>query len=258
MVDLPIVAIRQDGQGDARLTPTAALAKNGIEYEPGDGGSVMFAVSTGLDVKALSGGNLDTVVSFDEVKLTLFVTDARLAFACSNFDKGGGWYGNSLLVMPINAISKAMAAHRSSHQSLTGQVRYAWLSSVGGATKTSLFAAESLRVVTRVPDAGGAAAVYLDFALPSDISATAVAAEVARRAAAYRLRAGEAWHYPDAAEALQRLVRASPLHSAGGEYSLHQFPGCWTASSTSSDLAALIADKFGGDMADEPVREPKA
>lgn len=72
----------------------------------------------------------------------LFVTDARTAFACSKFDKGGGFVGMGLGGVAIagvsNAVSKARASRRSAGKMLVAHVPHTALTGVVGANKKGL------------------------------------------------------------------------------------------------------------------------
>lgn len=243
---LGFVGIRTVGEADDRLLPTPDERPNSIVYEAADGPRVMFAVATALDVQVPSGDKLSSIATVTDIKATLFVTDSRLAFSCTRHDKGGGWIGSPSLALALNAVSMAWSSHRSRGTALTGQVRYAWLSAIGGSEKQGSLSRESLRVVTRRSIDGRIVPVYLDFTLPADISSTAIAAEVARRAARFRLDAGEGEDDEEARTALESLARATTLASSKGRFALHQFPGCWPASERSVELARLLLEKRAG------------
>lgn len=236
-----MIEVRSPQDRDDALAPTPGGVTNGITYEPADGADVMFAVATGMRVRIVSGGREETPLVLREAKITIFVTDSRIAFACTHYDKGGGWYGTSMLVLPFNAVSKALARRRSSGSTLTGQVRYAWLAAVGGSEKRGGLDSEQLRIVAHQPIDGGFATVYLDFTLPKDVSGPAVAAETARRAARFRLAAGDGRDDADDLASLHELAGTGTVPSQRGSFGLHTFPGWWPVSSASVDLKALIA-----------------
>lgn len=63
---------------------------------------------------------------------TTILTDRRLAFLTTDFDKGGGWVGFGVVGFAVaasaNAVSKQRAARRSGGKVLIGHVRHEWLS----------------------------------------------------------------------------------------------------------------------------------
>ena len=79
-----------------------------------------------------------------KVRIDFFITDARLAVACSKYDKGGGWVGGAAAMIVFNAVSKARAAIRSHGKMLAGQVRYPWLRWVASTPKTGFTSDERL------------------------------------------------------------------------------------------------------------------
>src|ERR1700756_1549456 len=70
----------------------------------------------------------------EDVEIFCYVTEARFAFVCPKYDKGGGWVGIGLVETPTaliaNAVSKRMAAHRSHGSALVGQIRHPWVWSI--------------------------------------------------------------------------------------------------------------------------------
>lgn len=240
-MELAIVGVRTAAETDGQLVPVPGTMPNSIVYEPQDGSQIKHAIATALRVDVERNHKRERALQVSEVRATIFVTDSRIAFAVGNFDKGGGWVGTSSLVLAFNALSRARASYRSRGLTLAGQVRYAWLEAIGGSQQYGVLDSERLLIVTRATVDGAKTRVYLEFTLPKDVSSTAVAAETARRAARFRLAAGEGSYDPEALAPLDALADSGTLVSEKGKFALHTFPGCWTASTASVDLAALIA-----------------
>lgn len=231
--------IREADGGSGLLYPVPARSgRNAIEFDRLDGARILQAPARAYSVQVHREGKFREMESVSEIHLTLYVTDARIAFCCSNYDKGGGWIGG-LSSLLLNAGSKALATWRSNGLSLVGQVRYAWLFDVGGFQPSGHTGSESLRIVMSRRVEGNPYKVVLDFALPKDVSSVKVAAEIARRAAAYRLAAGEALTDPDGASVLAALTRAEPI-IIGGKYGMHSLPSAWPMSEKSADLRAHL------------------
>jgi hypothetical protein len=65
---------------------------------------------------------------------TLVVSDRRIAFLTTQFDRGGGWAGfgaaGLAVAVTANAVSKRRAAQRSAGKVAIGQVRHEWLTGI--------------------------------------------------------------------------------------------------------------------------------
>lgn len=185
-----ILTIRTAAFDDGSLYPVLGDDRSPIELEDLDGSNVQTVVATALTVSELRGGELRQVARVRDIKAEVIITDARLAVACSKYDKGGGWWGigdGAVVALGINAISKARAAHRRKGKMLVGHARYSWLRSIGAESRAGFTSTEAIRlgVVSKLD--GAARDLYLTCTLPKDVSAVAVAQEVAHRAARYRL-----------------------------------------------------------------------
>lgn len=66
---------------------------------------------------------------------TVVITDRRIAFMTTQFDKGGGWVGFGVVGLTVaataNTVSKRRAAQRSAGRVAIGQVRHEWLTGIG-------------------------------------------------------------------------------------------------------------------------------
>ncbi len=167
------------------LFPVPGTDKNTIVMEDRDGSNVQRLTASEVIFKVGAA----TKFKDRKVKIDLFVTDARFALACSSYDKGGGHTflgGGGALVfnVGVNSVSKVRAKMRSRGKMLVGQVRYPWLHRVGSSPKTGFGTHEKLYFEMSVKGGG---TTTLTLYLPSNVSAAQVAAEVARRAARFRL-----------------------------------------------------------------------
>lgn len=171
------------------LIPVPGIGKNTIVMEERDGSHVQRLTASEVVFKV----GAQTKFKDRKVKIDLFVTDARFALACSSYDKGGGhtFFGGGALFLDVavNSVSKVRAKMRSRGKMLVGQVRYPWLQRVGSSPKTGFGTSEKLYFETSVKGGG---TTTLTLCLPNNVSAAQVAAEVARRAARYRLASKDA------------------------------------------------------------------
>lgn len=166
------------------IFPIPGAQKNTVVFEPRDGESIQSLTAKSLEFKT---GNR-TMLRVRKVRIDIFITDARFAIACSKYDKGGGWVGGATTMVVFNTVSKARAKLRSRGKMLAGQVRYPWLRWVASSPKTG-YASEETLILQCAAENG--TAMTLTLTLPKNIEASQVAAEIADRAARYRLSSEE-------------------------------------------------------------------
>ena len=142
------------------------VTRNGILLEERDGGDVRVISAKGLKLQAAGATELE----LDDVAIDVLITDARVALACSKYEKGGGWTGFGLSSIVVatapNAGSKALAAHRRRGKMLVGQVRYPWLAAAGSSNKTGWLSEERLILSVRIDD--GVARLWLTLPKSTD------------------------------------------------------------------------------------------
>lgn len=165
------------------MTPIPGAAPDTVVVEPRDGDRIQQL--TCRDVEAKIAGAKKPFFKAPEIRCQVLVTDARIAFACSKYDKGGGWFGGPAAIA-LNAGSKVLAARRRRGRMMVGHVRYPWLSAVYARNRGGVLGSEMLRLAVRSPLEEGT--LLIDLELPKDVDAIAVATEVIRRAASFRLR----------------------------------------------------------------------
>jgi hypothetical protein len=83
---------------------------------------------------------------------------------------------------------------------MVGHIRYPWIAGVYARNKAGWLGSEQLRLVVRFPSDKAKSQINLE--LPKDLDATAVAAEIIRRTAVFRLN-----HEPDLSEEEQSELR---------------------------------------------------
>jgi hypothetical protein len=115
---------------------------------------------------------------------------------------------------------------------LVGHVRYPWIQRVGSSAKTGWASEETLVFDTK---AGQGGQMRLTLTLPKNIEAARVAAEVARRAAIYRLASEEP--SGDTRARLEQLATSDPpLGTHDGEIRCYDFPEARWVSEESARL----------------------
>ena len=213
------------------IVPVPGTETDAIVFEPRDGSAVKTI--HGKSIRLDRGGSL--AAKSNDLKLAVYLTDSRLAFACSKFDKGGGWYGGATALIVFNAVSKARAAYRRRGKMLVGQARYPWIIRVGSTSKSGIGSEERLVIDAQ----GGDGASYrLTIGLPKNLDAAQVASAVANRAAAYRLACDPT--VDDVAnQQLRALAVVGPLppHPTKNHIAFHEFPGASRINPTSARFA---------------------
>lgn len=231
VLDVPEPGI-DDADERGLIFPVPGGEKNTVIFEPRDGDDVQSLTATALEFKL----NGRTAIGVRKVRLDLFVTDARFAFACSKYDKGGGWVGGVGTMIVFNAVSKTRAALRSRGKMLVGQVRYPWIEWVASARKKGWTSDEKLLMQCR--DEEGKT-LRLVLTLPKNIEAAKVAAEIACRAARYRLACG---HLDEEAEAeLRAIADGTAAPSTGEDTQVFELPGAQPMGEYSARLAPALA-----------------
>lgn len=210
------------GGGDGVLYPIPGEGPNSVEFDEHDGDVQGPVTATRIELsESVDGGKRKQLLVAEKVKVSVYITDARLIVACSKYDKGGGWYGG-VTALALNAGSKAMAAMRRHGKSLVGHIRYPWLSWTGYTTKAGFLSDESLRLSATVNDGASKHTLYLDLRLPKTTSAEKVAREITSRAARHRLATCDL--EPKVRAEVEALVDPPPLVPEPKAYSRWIFP----------------------------------
>jgi len=183
-----ILTIRTAEYEDGALYPVLGDERNEIEFERFDGSNVKVVYATALRVHRQVGSSLVKEAGIAEIQASVYITDARVAIACTKYDKGGGWRGASLAVPVLNLASKARAAHRRKGKMLVGHVRYPWVSAVGFSEKAGFGTTDQLRVIINEKIEGVNRKTIFELDFPKGTDVGALARLIAQRSAAYRLQ----------------------------------------------------------------------
>src|SRR6478609_2958218 len=242
------------------MVPLPGAERDAVVLEDRDGADV-----TTLRCKAVTmqtNGEKKPFMRVGDVSAQLYVTDCRLAFACSKFDKGGGWVGGATAMVVMNAGSKLLAARRRRGKMLVGHIRYPWIQSVFAQNHITLRHAEMLRIVVKLP--GDASWTKVEFELPKDLDATALAAEIIRRSARFRLSHEpelsdeEKSHFAELAS-LDRIV----WDRESGKLAGRSFKTHWPVAEKSSRIgigaapAAVVTESIAPAVEPQPTPEPE-
>lgn len=139
MLPQQIVCIRQIGDTEAPYWAAASLDGVQLHLEPGESllhvcyCNVSRISDKGTSIKPSPAQTLPKAWELPEAA-TVVITDRRIAFLTTQFDKGGGWTGFGVAGLAVaataNAVSKSRAAKRSAGKVAIGQVRYEWLTAI--------------------------------------------------------------------------------------------------------------------------------
>lgn len=183
-----LFAVRTGEEPQTDLYPDPGDARDSVELEDGDGRVAVYTV-TAMSVTSLAGNRPQQTAKFADISATATVTDRRVAVACTKYDKGGGWSGFGVgglaVAATANAVSKARAARRRKGKMLVGHVRYDWLGVIEAKDRSGVFTKNGIQLLFGDP-AEGSGLLVLDLTLDKHASATTIAADIARRAAAYK------------------------------------------------------------------------
>lgn len=217
------------GPEDGLLLPVPALETDTVLLEPRDGARPSRVLCNEVQVR---GGEANRrLLRAPSVRAQVLLTDARLTVACSKYEKGGGWVGDPVSMLALNAGSKLLAAARRRGKMLVGQVRYPWIQAVYAQNKSGWSGSEMLRVVVR----SAGESMRLELTFPKDVDATAVATDLIRRAARFRLAVEPGLEAEERAR-LTELADIAPLQwrPGTGEMAGVRFPSHWPAGEKSA------------------------
>lgn len=225
-----LLSIREPGamgeehdDADSVLYPVPNGTTNGIKLDDTDGNCAPPVTATTIELLELAanGKKNDTLLKAEGIKASIYITDSRIAVACTNYDKGGGW-GEDLTGIALNAVSKVRAAVRRRGTILVGHIRYPWLRSSGYIEKTGWLSDEQLRFVATAKNKSEHT-YLLDMTLPKSTSAENIAREVTRRAARYRL-AHTRMESEEERAAVEDLLEPPGLEHDKGRFATWRFP----------------------------------
>jgi hypothetical protein len=189
MISTPFLALREatsepDTDADGLMYPVALDKPNAVALESADGGDPYAITCTNFAMH--TPGSVGPTMRIKDIRAAVLITETRLIFACSKYEKGGGWSGigvGALLTIPANLGSKALAAHRRHGKMMVGHVRYPWINGVFAKNKIGWKAHKALSLTIK----SGGQLWQLDFTLPHDADSPAVARLLVRHAAEFRL-----------------------------------------------------------------------
>jgi hypothetical protein len=147
-----------------------AIADIGEDLEPYWWASTPDGITIALEpgeTEILRSNCRVTIISRPRVVLpvttSLLVTDRRIAWATTKFDKGGGYSSLSApaLSLGMNAVSKMRAKNRSRGKVAIGQTRYEWLEGLVLRQKKSLIGVVDYYVDLMLPCTQGKETIEL-------------------------------------------------------------------------------------------------
>jgi ribosomal protein L40E len=212
------------------LLPLPGLNGNSIVFEDRDGSKVRTFRASAF----VYSENKLTVAKAAKLAIAVFVTDARVAFACARYDKGGGWTGaggGAILALSLNAASMAKAAYQRRGKSLVGQVRYQSLAAVGSGHHPALLNPRQYLALAWEPTSTDRCHLQLTI---EDGDVSALAADIARRAVRYALAVDPALT-DEKRTRIQPLLDAKPLgHLADNKLYYHNVPSHFKENETTA------------------------
>jgi hypothetical protein len=219
----------QFGPEDSLIFPVPALHADAVIVEPRDGTDVRAVHCCEVEVKA--GPENARLLRAPDIRAKVLLTDARLTVACTKYDKGGGWVGGPVAMLALNAGSKFLAVRRRRGKMLVGQIRYPWIRAVYAQNKSGWAGSEKLRVIVQ----GLGHDMRLELTFPKDVDATAIATELVRRAARFRLTHEPELSVEERAQ-LASLSASPPIvwRKDDGRMAGHSFPSHWPAAERSA------------------------
>lgn len=224
--NITIIRTADTDDGDASLYPD--LSDEGSEYltalEPEDGTAIIRLRPQSLTIHELQNDKLVSLGRLNDVPIDVYITDTRVIVASDKFTKGGGWHGFSVSGLAVaaaaNAVSRARAARKRKGKVFVGHVRYPWLVKVGATKRTGMGTSNGIRLAVVDNTTGVKRRLFLSLELDKRTDAPALAAEIARRCARFRLDRDIT---PDAKNRgkFEALAQAVPLTPEPKSYAFH-------------------------------------
>ncbi len=236
-----VLAIRDDLATDGSLYPTIGRGTwpYPVTLHPYDGAHPLHLVATIASVSQLTASKPIPLYGITDVKIDVLLTDARVILYCEKYDRGGGWIGGSTALL-FNAISKAVAAARRRGKMLVGHLQYPWLAAVGACPKHRRRDEEQLRLVISDGTGSPHRLLAVDLTLQPPADALAVAQEIVRRTAAFRLRSDETFGPRQRGE-LEALLAAPRLQPQRKQFVLYELPTYFHVTSTGALPVGALA-----------------
>jgi hypothetical protein len=226
-VRFDILAVRSGRDTDPTMYPVVGRADRGpIELDHMDGPHVVRVLASGLTVSVVSGRGLRTIAAVHDLAADVFLTDARVAIGCAALRDARGWVGTNPTVLLRNLpIDRAVPPERH-HACLVGHVRHPWLQAVGASRRAGN--GRCLRLV--MTEAAGIAPrrLALDITVADSVDHEALAREVARRAAQYRLMHDEDLD-DEEVRTFEALLDARRMRAEGRRFAMWTMPTYYVA-----------------------------
>jgi len=228
------------------MLPIPAPERDTIMLEPRDGNDIRWLVAHAVRLER----NGTTVFRCSKVRINVLVTGARVALACSKYDKGGGWIGSPSAVIVLNAASKGLAAVRRHGKMMVGHARYPWVSAVGSTARQGVGSIERLVLDGKT---NRTTSVRLTLEVRKGDDSASVAAEVARCVAGYRL-SSETNLSEDERNTFAALTNVRPLPSgAKNIIQFHRMPTFYFVNQHSARMVSSALASGPGEARLRPV-----
>lgn len=220
-----VLSVTAPGESESFAYPTLNSDLT-IEWDFLDGKITGPILASAVSVRQHDPGKNKFVVvtSLSDVRISCYVTEARIALVCPKYDKGGGWFGGGM-AMAMNAGSKLLAARRRRGTALTGHIRYPWVKSIYFQPKQGILGDESLRIIYE----SDGSLMYLSLILDKSTDSSALAFGMMERVVAYRQADTDIFGEAEA-QAFKNLLAAGNVgNPEKGRMAGYDFPTNWHA-----------------------------
>ena len=153
-----------------------------IEEEPDHGLGMVMTKNIEVARMAHNEDKYRTVMRVTDIKLEVYVTDARIIYLCDQYNKGGTWSGG-LTAIALTAIERGIAKARTRGKTMAGHIRYEWIKHIMYIRKSGMLSNESLRIIYS-DRSGDYWRVEVDFG--KNIDSSIIANDIMHRAAFLR------------------------------------------------------------------------
>ena len=153
-----------------------------IEEDSDHGLGMVMAKSIEVSRLAKNDDKYRTVMRVSDIKMEVYVSDARIIYLCDQYSKGGTWSGG-LTAIALTAIERGVAKARTRGKTMAGHIRYEWIKHIMYIRKSGMLSSESLRIVYS-DKSGDYWRVEVSFG--KDVDSSIIANDIMHRAAFLR------------------------------------------------------------------------
>jgi hypothetical protein len=218
-----VLTVGAAGPGDGATHLVGPRLQVPIEWDDNDGTDVTVWPATMLAVGIVSGPGVVEIGRIGQIDADVVVTDARVVVVGAKVGQCSGCFtGSDEAADGFGVFSDARVGRRKKARVLIGHVRFPWLSTVGASPRAGVRGDDRLRLTFGQKADGAERVLALDLTLPPGVDSLALAQDIVRRAARFRLEHADVLAFE--AEAFEALTSAERLVPEAKQLAFYTMP----------------------------------